>query len=391
MMTNAHPSKKRLEQLNRMYHTISRCNHYLIRADGEQKLAQDFCSVMVEEGGFRMAWVGYAENDDARSIRPIAYAGFENGYLENLDLTWADTDRGSGPGARSIREQTVQVTPDIANDPRFVFWREEAARRGYVSSIALPLKIGNGIIGFLGVYAERKDAFDEEEIGLLTEAADDLEYGITMLRIRREHDALKEGHLAHIEAQNRLLNATVQALATTVEMRDPYTAGHQRRVAKLAVAIATEMKLPAERIEGLRLAAEIHDIGKISIPAEILVSPRKLTAAEFEIVKTHSAVGYDILKDIHFLTPVAQIVLQHHERLDGSGYPAGLKQEQILLEARILSVADVVEAMSSHRPYRPGLGVPKALQEISEHKGLLYDSEVVSVCISLFESKQFEF
>jgi putative nucleotidyltransferase with HDIG domain len=390
MMTDTDPSTQRLRQLNRMYRTISRCNHYMIRAEGEQMLAQDFCLVMVEEGSYRMVWVGYAENDEARSIRPIAYAGLESGYLENLDLTWADTDRGSGPGARCIREQTIQVTRDIANDPRFVHWREEATERGYASSIALPLKIGAGTLGFLGMYSDRTDAFDEEEIGLLTEAADDLAYGITALRNRHERDALKEGHLAQIEAQNRLLNATVQALATMVEVRDPYTAGHQRRVATLAVAIATEMRLPAERIEGLRLAAEIHDIGKIKIPAEILVSPRKLSAAEFEIVKTHSTVGYDILKDIRFPTPVAQIVLQHHEKLDGSGYPAGLKQEQILLEARILCVADVVEAMASHRPYRPGLGVPKALQEISEHKGLLYDSDVVSVCVSLFESKQFE-
>jgi putative nucleotidyltransferase with HDIG domain len=182
----------------------------------------------------------------------------------------------------------------------------------------------------------------------------------------------------------------VQALATTVEVRDPYTAGHQRRVAKLAVAIATEMRLPPERIEGLQLAAVLHDIGKIHVPAEILASPRKLTAAEFEIIKTHPTVGYDILKDIDFTNPVARIVLQHHERLDGSGYPAGLKQEQILLEARILCVADVVEAMASHRPYRPGLGVPTALHEISEHKGQMYDSDVVSACVGLFQSKQFE-
>lgn len=183
MTTNAHPSTERLQQLNRMYRTISRCNRYMIRAEDEQTLAQDFCSVMVEEGRYRMAWVGYAESDEARSIRLIAYAGLENGYLENLNLTWADTDRGSGPGARCIREQTIQVTRDIANDPQFVFWREEAAKRGYASSIALPLKIGAGTIGFLGMYSERGDAFDEEEIGLLTEAADDLAYGITVLRV----------------------------------------------------------------------------------------------------------------------------------------------------------------------------------------------------------------
>lgn len=196
MMNTACSDTQRLQQVNRMYRTISHCNHHLIRAEGEHTLAQNFCSVMVEEGGYRMAWVGYAENDEARSIRPIAYAGLERGYLENLNLTWADTDRGSGPGARCIREQTLQVTRDIANSPQFVFWRAEAAKRGYASSIALPLKIGTGTIGFLGIYSERVDAFDEEEIGVLTEAADDLAYGITALRNRRKQkelaDALEE-------------------------------------------------------------------------------------------------------------------------------------------------------------------------------------------------------
>ena len=390
MAIKALPSTGRLKQLNRMYRTISRCNHFMIRAEDEQTLAQEFCSVMVEEGSYRMAWVGYAEHDEARSIRPVAYAGLESGYLENLNLTWADTERGSGPGARCIREQTIQVTRDIANDPRFVLWREEAAKRGYASSIALPLDIGAGTYGFLGVYSERGDAFDEEEVGVLTEAANDLAYGIAALRNRRERDALQVSHLAQIEALSRLMDATVQALATTVEVRDPYTAGHQRRVAMLSVAIATDMSLPPDRIEGLRLAAGLHDIGKIHVPAEILASPRKLTAAEFEIIKLHPAVGYDILKEINFPTAVAQVVLQHHERLDGSGYPDGLKQEQILLESRILSVADVVEAMASHRPYRPGLGVPAALQEISEYSGRKYDSDVVTACVDLFQSKRFE-
>ncbi|MEN6468387.1 MAG: HD domain-containing phosphohydrolase, partial [Smithella sp.] len=173
------------------------------------------------------------------------------------------------------------------------------------------------------------------------------------------------------------LEATIHAMAVTVELRDPYTAGHQRRVADLAYAIALEMNLEESRLTGLRMASTIHDLGKISIPSEILTKPTKLTYIEFEIVKTHAQAGYDILKDIDFPWPIARIVHEHHERMDGSGYPNGLKGEDILLESKILTVADVVEAMVSHRPYRTALGVEPALAEIIKNRGILYDEDVV--------------
>ncbi len=189
----------------------------------------------------------------------------------------------------------------------------------------------------------------------------------------------------------RTLEGTIQAISTTIEMRDPYTAGHQRRVAKLAEAIARELKMPESVIEGIRFAAEIHDIGKIYVPAEILSKPTKLTDLEYTIIKTHPQAGYDILRNIEFPWPIAQIVLQHHERVNGSGYPQGLKDGQILPEAKILAVADVVEAMSSHRPYRPSFGLDKALDEIKANRGILYDSRVVDTCLELFLKKSFTF
>ena len=194
------------------------------------------------------------------------------------------------------------------------------------------------------------------------------------------------------ESWNRLhraLEGTIQAISTTIEMRDPYTAGHQRRVARLAEAIALETALPETRVEGLKLAAEIHDIGKIYVPAEILSKPTKLTELEYTIIKTHPQAGYEILKNIEFPWPIATIVLQHHERIDGSGYPGGLKGDDILLEARILAVADVVEAMSSHRPYRPAFGLDMALKEIQANRGLLYGPEEVDACLRLFTEKGF--
>ncbi len=181
------------------------------------------------------------------------------------------------------------------------------------------------------------------------------------------------------------LEATIQALALTAEARDPYTAGHQRRVSDLSRAIAQRMGLPQDQVDGVRMAGSIHDLGKIYVPSEILNKPGKIGANEFELVKSHSQVGYDILKTITFPWPVADIELQHHERLDGSGYPNGLKGDEILLEARIVAVADVVESMSSHRPYRPALGIEKALEEIRAGRGTIFDERVVDACLLLFE------
>jgi putative nucleotidyltransferase with HDIG domain len=181
------------------------------------------------------------------------------------------------------------------------------------------------------------------------------------------------------------------ALANTVEMRDPYTAGHQLRVAQLACALGQEMGLSQDQLEGIRVMGFLHDIGKIGIPAEILNKPGRLNEVEANLVKTHAGIGYAILKDLEFPWPVAQAILQHHERLDGSGYPSGLADRQIILEARILAVADVVEAMASFRPYRPAVGIDVAMKEISRNRGRLYDPEVVDVCLRLFKEKGFKF
>ena len=199
-------------------------------------------------------------------------------------------------------------------------------------------------------------------------------------RLQRSLDNLKE-----------VMDGTIRAMALAVEMRDPYTSGHQHRVAQLAQAIAEEINLPADTIEGVYMAASIHDIGKISLPAEILSKPLKLTEIERKMIQAHSKVGYDILNGVDFSWPIAQIVLQHHERMDGSGYPHGLGGKEVLIEARIVGVADVVETMASHRPYRPAMGLDKALEEVFKNRGRLYDEKVVNACLILFNEKGFEF
>jgi len=209
-------------------------------------------------------------------------------------------------------------------------------------------------------------------------------------RIQREQNTLQRLQLT-LKKVKRLFENTVGALSYTLEKRDLYTAGHQQRVGQLACAIGEELGLPEERIEVLRLAALVHDIGKLSVPADILTKPGKLTDLEMGLIKQHCQVGFEILKNVEFPWPLAEMVYQHHERMNGSGYPQGLSGSEILLEARILAVADVVEAMSSHRPYRPALAWQTAMAEISQNRGSLYDGQVVDACLKLFHDQGFTF
>jgi putative nucleotidyltransferase with HDIG domain len=296
----------------------------------------------------------------------------------------------------AIRSGEPVAINDTRSDPRFAPWRQAAEARGYRAVIALPLTVEGEVIGSLNVYAAEPGTFGAQERALLEEMASDLAYGIASLRARAEREAAEEARLSS-EAQRRELGerlqralvATIQAIAVTIEKRDPYTAGHQQRVAELADALAAELGMDDDRREGLRLAATIHDIGKISIPAEILNRPGRLSETEFQLIKGHPQEGHEIVAGVEFPWPVADMVVQHHERLDGSGYPHGLAAEDIIWEARILAVADVVEAMASHRPYRPALPLATALDEIRAGRGARYDAQVVDACLTLFEERGF--
>jgi PAS domain S-box-containing protein len=387
--------RDRLFIAQRAYKTFSRCCQEIIRAANEKDLLHKVCEAIVKEGGYRLAWAGFAEHDKNKTVRPAAQAGYEEGYLDTLNITWADRERGWGPTGTAIRTGKPSIIKNILTDPTFAPWRPEAIRRGYESSISLPLIAGGQSFGALNIYAAEPDAFDEEEVKLLTELADELAYGITALRAQIEgkraeerlkyseknyrelvenalvgvyktnvkgeilfaNEALarmlefkspeemistavlsryknpkdrevlienlsKEGKVSNFEfelltktgkTKNAILSATLDgdiisgmirditelkraekelahtleilrkslwatthAICMIVESRDPYTAGHQRRVSDLARAIATEMGLPGSIIDGIRIAALLHDIGKISVPSEILTKPGKL-------------------------------------------------------------------------------------------------------------------
>ncbi len=244
-------------------------------------------------------------------------------------------------------------------------------------------------------------AYSDEDV--VARARDTLSYGYLLkpfedrelasnieiaLHKHRADRAVRESEV-QLRRSNDKLRATVmgiaEAMAMAIETRDPYTAGHQRRVAELAAAIAAGMKLPTDAIDGIRIAASIHDIGKLGVPAELLAKPSRLTDIEFRLIKEHSLAGYEILKNIDFPWPIAEIVYQHHEKMNGSGYPRGLSGDEILPEARIITVADVVEAIASHRPYRPALGIDKAKKELYQYRGKLFDPHPVDACLALIE------
>ena len=379
-----------IQHANRALATLSEVNSILVRAASEDELLQSICQAIIEQRGYRLAWVGYVQHDESKSIKIMAHAGHDEGYLDAMQLTWAETERGMEPSGRAIRSGATQSCQDIANDPQYLPWRDEALKRGLASNIALPL-INDEVFGILHVYAAEANAFTANEITLLEEMAGDLAFGVRSLHVRYERDLAQDKVQQQLAQLQDSLEDTMRAIAGIVEMRDPYTAGHQTRVADLAAAIAKQMGLPDEQIHAIHLAGIVHDLGKIKIPAEILSKPGKLTDLEFGLIKVHPQAGYDILKGINFPSPIAQMVLQHHERLDGSGYPQGLKGEDILLEARILAVADTVEAMSSHRPYRPGLGIDVALEEITKNRGKYYDPQVVDAYLALFREQHYSF
>lgn len=379
-----------LKHANRALAALSEVNRSLVYAADDNKLLQAICQAIVEQRGYRMAWVGYPQQDENKSVKVMASAGYDEGYLDAANVTWAEAERGMGPTGRAIRSGTTQLSQNFADDPRHLPWRDAALERGYAASIALPLVDGE-VFGTLTVYADEVNAFSPAEVELLEEMARDMAFGVRTLHIRRERDLALEQNRRQLEQLQSNLEDTVRTIATIVEMRDPYTAGHQSKVANLAAAIARQMGLPDEQVHGIHLAGVLHDLGKIQIPAEILSKPGRLSDIERSLIRVHPQTGFDILKGVEFPWPIAQMVLQHHERLDGSGYPQGLKGDQIMIGARILSVADVVEAISAHRPYRPGLGVETALEEITGQRGIYYDPQVVDACLALFREQNYSF
>ena len=376
-------AEENIKKLNSLLLSIREINENLLRIKAEKELFVKICDTLVKLNFIKFVWIGLIEKGNF-DIKPVAQAGFEEGFLSSLKIRWDDSEYGSGPSGTAIKTGKPVIVKDIENDPICKPWRNDVKKLGSMSGVAIPLKHDEDVQGVLATYSDRKDAFGEEEIDFLKEVAVDIAVGVRSLRLENK---LAQG----LEETKKALNGTIKAISLLGEMRDPYTTGHEMRVAELSCAIAKEIGFTEDRIEGIRISGFLHDIGKIVVPAEILSKPTKLNEYEYGIIKTHPQVGYDVLKGLEFPWPVAQATLQHQERLNGSGYPAGLKGEEIIVEARILAVADVVEAMMNHRPYRPALGIDKAMEEITRNKGVLYDPRVVDACLKLFKENGFRF
>jgi PAS domain S-box-containing protein len=326
-ITERRQAELALATANRALRTLSACNEALVRATSEPELLEAICRLVVETGGYRMAWVGYAEHDPEKTVRPVAQHGYDEGYLAGARISWADSERGRGPTGTAIRTAAAQVNQNFLTNPALGPWRKAALSQGYQSSIALPLAGTSGVFGALSIYAPEPDRFKADEVLLLRELADDLAFGIDKLHTAAERDRIANVHRHDEEMLRQSLENSIKAIANTVEARDRYTAGHQRRVAQLAVAIARELRSPEQTIRSIELAASIHDLGKLNVPAEILTKPGKLSDIELLLVKFHAQAGYEILKGIKFPWPIATIIWQHHERLDGSARriaPTGL-------------------------------------------------------------------
>jgi putative nucleotidyltransferase with HDIG domain len=344
--------------------TLSRANAVLVHATDEDSLLQQMCAAAVETGGYAMAWYGRLRPEG--SVEVLALAA--------QDPTTANTDAlGLGLGELlylPVPSGQVARVDDLrqGDDP----WRVRAREYGLHSAATLQVRRDEVLDGFLTVYSRDQDTFDEGAVSILAEVAQELGFGLGRLYANRRITGALEG--------------TIKVLAATVELRDPYTAGHQARVSILASRIARQMGLSESDVHGIRLAGLVHDIGKVTVPTEFLTRPGALRPAELDLIMEHAKIGEELLSSIDFPWPIALIVGQHHERMDGSGYPRGLVGDEILLPSRIMAVADVVEAMSRFRPYRESLGEARAIEEIRSNRGRLFDAGVVDACLTVLES-----
>ncbi len=344
-------------------------NRSMMHERDEEAFLAHFCDALVTIGGYELAALGEALVDEHHSVRLLHAAGATH-YLETLADTasWSESsDTGRGALGTALRTGLVQISHEL---PNYALWRERAEQVGFHSMIALPLTLGHRS-AVLVLYAREPLAFrDETVVARLTQMADEISFGAAHLATTRQLAASLEG--------------TLRALAHLTEIRDPFTADHQNRVAQLAAAIAHDLGLDEELVHQIYQSGLVLDIGKSSVPAEILTRPGHLTALEFSMVQRHCEIGAAILERANLPEPIVSVARQHHERLDGSGYPDGLRGDEISLPARVVMVADVLEAMTQHRPYRPARRLKDALDHVRENSGTLFDPDVVAALDEVF-------
>jgi len=362
-------------------------NHVLLQKDSKiTSFFEDVCGKIQKTGNHGLVWIGLfkSEPNDKRIIAPVAYCMRESVNDECADKLLSESFNTSELGEWPNKSKTYRVLhkQDIKSSftPPF---RNMLRKCGISTILTIPLKYDRDIVGLLNVFSKNGNFSDEDGMATIMDIAKNI--SADSMKLKLEMD------LKHTSKQlQRSLFETVDAITLMSEIKDPYTSGHQKKVALLASSISEEMTLPKRTIDGIYVSGLLHDVGKISVPNDILAKPGRLTEGEFLIVKNHPLIGYNILKNIEFPWDIAEIVFQHHEKLDGSGYPRGISGDDICLEAKILMVADVVEAMTAHRPYRPALGLESAFNEITSNTDTAYDKKIVKSCIKVLKKKKIE-
>ncbi len=335
----------------------------------ETDALRHLCRSLVATGAFALAWVGVAQPGPEGRVDIVESAGATDFLFDGIVSSSSSSPHGLGPAGVALRTQETVVANDLIGHGALTPWRERCLRFGLRSAVAIPFSPG-GRRAIIVIYDRHRNTFDEFTVAGLENIV---------------HEA--ERVIAHGESARALvvaLGGTLDALARVTEARDPYTAGHQSRVGSLAASIAARLGVEDALVDRIREAGAVHDVGKVALAAEVLIKPGRLTDLEYRMVQRHATIGYEILSNARLPWPIPEVALQHHERMDGSGYPSGLVGEAIIQPARIVAVADVVEAMSNHRPYRAAVGLERTLDYVASNAGTLFDAEAVRCCLDLF-------
>jgi len=361
---------------------LSSANRAIVSAQSKEAIAELVCDCVAATTNYPLVWFGKCvEIGGEKLLIHAASSGDDAAAATGIRFGWEEGLLTRNPIATAIKTGNLQASTSLEQefegiDPRLT---------AYAAALVAPVVFSGAIYGVFVFHSRNEQEFGMREKEMFRTLALDISYALSVVdELPRLEAISKDRDRAHEKIQ-RLISNAVEALANVIEQRDPYTAGHQYRVSEIATAIGRELKLSLGQIRTISLAAMVHDIGKVSVPSEVLARPGRLSALEMNMVKEHVESGYQILSKIEFEQPIARIVREHHERLDGTGYPKGLKGDEITLEARIIAVADVADAIASHRPYRPALGLTKAKAILSADRGKAYDANVVDAFLRVAE------
>jgi HD-GYP domain-containing protein (c-di-GMP phosphodiesterase class II) len=386
-VTQIKQSEKAVRRTRLALKVVASCTREMLQANDESQMLQTVCRVAVESGAYRLAWVGQAEQDKNKTVSPIASYADKNHLISLPHATWDDTDAGHGPIGMAIRTGKTCVANDLIHDPKFRFWHGYATKNHLAAAVGLPLHSGKSVWGGLVLCSVEPLSFSAEEVAVLEVLSASLAFGVSAARIRAENMTSVQSSTLRFDGLKNNLEKIIVAMEVAIEKHHDYSIDHSRIVGEIGMRIALEMGLPEEQAYGVRLAGILHDVGEVQIPEEIFCKTGQLTADERMQAEGHTQAGHDIFSGLDLPWPLAKTVLQHHERLDGSGYPNGLKGDDILLEAKIIAVADTFSAIAYQRQNHPRLGIPAALAELERNKGKLFDGVFVDAALKLFREK----